>query len=152
MFFHCFFHLNFDRKKLNQNKARKNKAKTNISNLMRTSSRNHNRYRNRSINTEYAVPSSSLSQQNQKINEQNHHKEQIYTEENEELVTINGVTGVIVNKDEIENWRRQYPLSEDPINDTSLFATNHQNVFIRYLQPPTPLPHEYIEQEDEVNI
>lgn len=82
--------------------------------------------------------------------------------DDDELVTINGVTGVIVNKDEINNWRGPIPLSEYPINvdpnpiivhkklDTQFLNTRPQNVYIRYLRPPTPPPSDIIIQQEKV--
>lgn len=80
----------------------------------------------------------------------------------DELVTINGVTGVIVNKDEINNWRGPIPLSEYPINvdpnpiiihkkmDAPVINGRQQNVYIRYLRPPTPPPSDIIIQQEKV--
>lgn len=80
-------------------------------------------------------------------------------ENGEEVVTVNGHTGVLVNKREIENFRGPVPLSEYPINEdpnpivvpkkcqTPHHAT--QEITVRYLEPPPlPPPGEIIIQQE----
>lgn len=77
------------------------------------------------------------------------------------LVNVNGITGVLVNKDEIENWRGEIPLNEYPINNdpnpviirkqlTSSPQTVFQDVIIRYLEPPLSQQGEIIIQQEVV--
>jgi hypothetical protein len=83
-------------------------------------------------------------------------------ESREEVVTVNGITGILVNKAEIDNWRGPIPLSEYPINDDpnpeiirrTLDASSYnstQEITIRYLEPPTPPPPGEIIIQQEVN-
>jgi hypothetical protein len=67
-----------------------------------------------------------------------------------EEITVNGERGILLNKNEISNWRGLIPLSQYSINDdpnpeiirkhTDQKLTYHQEVAIRYLRPPTPPP------------
>lgn len=80
-------------------------------------------------------------------------------ENGEEVVTVNGHTGVLINKREIENFRGPIPLSEYPINDDpnplivhKKCETPHhstQEITVRYLEPPAlPPPGEIIIQQE----
>lgn len=75
-----------------------------------------------------------------------------------EEITVNGERGILLNKNEIVNWRG-IPLSKYAINDdpnpeiirkqTDQKLTYHQEVAIRYLRPPTPpAPGEIIIQQE----
>lgn len=80
-------------------------------------------------------------------------------ENGEELVSVNGYKGVLVNKTEIENFRGPVPLSEYPINyDPNPIvlpkkcSSDHQvvqEVTVRYLEPPPlPAPGEIVIQQE----
>ena len=76
-------------------------------------------------------------------------QQQQSTYKSDEIITVNGVTGVWVNKEECLNWRGPIPLEHYKINQDSnptiirkKRATNTeavQRVFVRFLKPP-PLP------------
>lgn len=87
----------------------------------------------------------------------------IFYENGQELVSVNGVTGVLANKSEIESFRGPIPLSEYPINDDpnpivvpKKCATPHhatQEITIRYLEPPPlPPPGDIIIQQELVMV
>lgn len=77
-----------------------------------------------------------------------------------EIVTVHGITGELVNKAEIENWRGSVALSEYPINDDPNpeiirrkldvpVVNTTQEVIIKYLEAPTqPPPGEIIIQQE----
>lgn len=64
-----------------------------------------------------------------------------------EEITVNGQRGILVNKNEISNWRgiplAQYQINDDPQPEVIRKRTDQkivyqQEVAIRYLRPPTP--------------
>ena len=65
-----------------------------------------------------------------------------------EEITVNGVRGIWANRNEVTNWRGNYPISKYPINEdinpkiihkrTQQQIVYRQEVAIRYLRPPTP--------------
>jgi hypothetical protein len=75
-----------------------------------------------------------------------------------EEITVNGERGILLNKNEIANWRgiplSQYAINDDPNPEiirkqTDQKLTYHQEVAIRYLRPPTPpAPGEIIIQQE----
>lgn len=79
-----------------------------------------------------------------------------------EVVTVAGQSGLLVNKEEIVNWRGVIPLTEYPINEdpnpeiirkkSEQTLTYLQEVAIRYLRPPTPPPPGDIIIKHEKNI
>lgn len=86
-----------------------------------------------------------------------------YCDGGEEKVTVNGYSGTLVNKDEIDNWRGCIPLNEYPINDDPCpdvirkraevpCVNTTQDVTIRYLDPPTPPPPGDIIVQQEVSL
>lgn len=70
--------------------------------------------------------------------------------EDSEVINVNGITGLLSNKLEIEQWKgpvpvTEYPLNEDPEPElikkkTDQTVVYDQEVSIRYLRPPTPPP------------
>jgi hypothetical protein len=81
--------------------------------------------------------------------------------ENEQL-TVNGESGVWINKEEVLNWRGIIPITEYLINQdsnpevirkkTEQQLVYEQEVAIRYLRPPTPPPPGEIVIKQEKNI
>ena len=81
--------------------------------------------------------------------------------ENESL-TVNGQTGIWVNKNEVMNWKGIIPISQYVINEdlnpqvirkqTEQQLIYEQEVAIRYLRPPTPPPPGEILIRQEKNI
>ena len=81
--------------------------------------------------------------------------------ENEQL-TVNGESGVWINKEEVLNWRGVIPITEYLINQdsnpevirkkTEQQLIYEQEVAIRYLRPPTPPPPGEIVIKQEKNI
>jgi hypothetical protein len=76
-----------------------------------------------------------------------------------EEITVNGERGIWANRNEVTNWRGNYPISKYPINDdpnpeiirkrTDQHLVYHQEVAIRYLRPPTPpAPGEILIQQE----
>lgn len=69
---------------------------------------------------------------------------------NNDVITINGETGVWINKADAINWQGPIPLSEYTINEDSnpeiirkkseQELVYNQEIAIRYLRPPTPPP------------
>jgi hypothetical protein len=67
-----------------------------------------------------------------------------------EIITVNGQTGLWANKTEVLNWRGELPISEYKINDDQnaeiIRKRNDQvvqyehEIAARYLRPPTPPP------------
>ena len=65
-----------------------------------------------------------------------------------DVVEMKGLRGILVNKDEVQNWKGDIPIEEYPLNldespDLILKKTNSslkyvQQMAIRYLKPPTP--------------
>jgi hypothetical protein len=65
-----------------------------------------------------------------------------------EVLNINGLSGILLNKSEIDNWRGEIPISEYSINQDSnpeIITKKSkqrleyvQELAIRYLRPPTP--------------
>ena len=65
-----------------------------------------------------------------------------------EEILLNGQKSLLLNKEENDKWKGEYPLSRYPINDdpnpeiirkrTNQQIVYHQEVAIRYLRPPTP--------------
>lgn len=65
-----------------------------------------------------------------------------------ELITIQGETGELLNKDDFINWAGPIPLSDYPLNEDASpeivrkkpdkTVVYQQEVAIRYLRPPTP--------------
>lgn len=81
----------------------------------------------------------------------------------EELVSINGYKGVLVNRNEINSFRGPIPLSEYPINEDpnpmiirktiSQPYNATQEIAIRYLEPPPiPPPGDLIIQQEVATI
>jgi hypothetical protein len=79
-----------------------------------------------------------------------------------ESLTINGQTGIWVNKGEVLNWRGVIPITQYVINEdsnpevirkrTEQQLIYEQEVAIRYLRPPTPPPPGEILIKQEKNI
>jgi hypothetical protein len=79
-----------------------------------------------------------------------------------ESLTINGQTGIWVNKTEVLNWRGVMPITQYVINEdsnpeiirkrTEQQLIYEQEVAIRYLRPPTPPPPGEILIKQEKNI
>lgn len=67
-----------------------------------------------------------------------------------ETVTVQGETGVLVNRQDIVNWSGPLPISEYPINEdpnpevirksTAQQLNYIQEIAVRYLKPPSPPP------------
>jgi hypothetical protein len=74
-------------------------------------------------------------------------KEPLEIDESEEI-TVNGHSGILVNKCELDNWNGPLPLSHYPINQDdqpeliTKRSSHHieyiKELAIRYLKPPTP--------------
>lgn len=68
-----------------------------------------------------------------------------------EIVTVHGVRGILVNKREIEAFQGPIPLNEYPINEDpnpeiikepyEVPINTRQDVTIRFLEPPVQPPH-----------
>jgi hypothetical protein len=81
-----------------------------------------------------------------------------------ETATVFGQTGVILNRDEIATWKGTLPISSYPINEdtnpeiitkrTEQCIHLPQEIAVRYLCPPTPLPpgEIIIKEENAVSI
>ena len=79
----------------------------------------------------------------------NNNNQRRWFENGEEMASVNGHTGVLVNKNEIDSFRGPIPIDEYPINDDpnpdiirKKCETPHHNtqeITVRYLEPP-PLP------------
>lgn len=79
-----------------------------------------------------------------------------------EEITVAGERGLWLNKHEVQNWRGTIPIHEYQINEDcnpeQIVKTIHkpvkyiQNVWIKYLKPPTPAPHGdlIIKQENDL--
>jgi Ca2+-binding EF-hand superfamily protein len=79
-----------------------------------------------------------------------------------ESITVNGNTGVWLNKEEILNWKGDIPITEYSINEdsnpeiirkqTDQKILCKQEVAVRYLRPPTPPPPGEIIIREEKNF
>ncbi|CAF0727888.1 unnamed protein product [Brachionus calyciflorus] len=75
-----------------------------------------------------------------------------------ENITVHNEQGLLINKEEIDNWSGPIPLNDYPVNeDTSpIFIRKlnselvdlNQDISVRYLKPPTPEPQEIIIREE----
>ena len=78
----------------------------------------------------------------------NHQQNNIKSESND-IITVNGITGVWVNKEECLNWRGPIPLEQYKINQDSnptiirkkrtVNTDSIQRICVRFLKPP-PMP------------
>jgi hypothetical protein len=80
-----------------------------------------------------------------------------------ETATVFGQTGIILNREEINNFHGQIPISQYLLNEdenpeiickkSNQIINYKQEIAVRYLRPPTPPePGEIIIKEEEVNI
>lgn len=75
-----------------------------------------------------------------------------------EIIDINGIRGILVNKDEVANWNGPVPITQFKINHdpnpevvrkpNNQTVEYNQDISVRYLRPPTPTGEILIRRKD----